>query len=156
MAAFALPVSPDGEVLPHDHPGLVGDRLIRRISPDHIVDDQNAGCRRISSALFKIKPKQGYLSFDAEGCISGRGHDPAAFVRTPPWCGALIISIELFRSFDTADQGMQRWKIGMVPLDDNPCHGAVWGGITKGQSNDIQRASEWLVGMPGVEKLHAD
>lgn len=154
MAGHASPIGPDGDVIPHDHPDLVnGNRMIRRISEDHLVTDENRSTTRISSALFKCDPRLGYLSFDAEKCITDAGKDPAEYVQSPVWHGALIISVDQFRSFNRATTAAETWKIGMVPLDDNPCHGGVWGKITKGQSNDLQRTSEWLVPIPGVTKL---
>jgi hypothetical protein len=41
-------------------------------------------------------------------------------------------------------------RVGMVPLDDNSCHGGVWAKITSGRSNDMLRASDWLVPIAGV------
>lgn len=70
MTAFEIPRDDKGEVIPHDHP-LFGDgqRLIRRICDDHIVEDKNLGRNRLSSALFKNDPRNGYLSIDSEKCI---------------------------------------------------------------------------------------
>lgn len=154
MSSFALPVDGSGNVLPHNHPDLIDDRnIIRRISEDHLVDDLNLGAKRISSALFKNDPRNGYLSIDSEHCIQQLGREPAEFVTDPRWFGALIISVGGFRSVDKASKDADRWKIGMVPVSGNDCHGAVWGKITTGQSNSLQRKSAWLVEIPGVQKL---
>jgi hypothetical protein len=154
MAGFVLPKDGDGEVTPHNHPDLIDDRrLIRRISGDYIVRDDNRGGNRISSAAFKNDPRRGYLSVDSENCITDKGADPVAWVTSPQWRGALVISVEHVRGIDPATTDKDRWLIGMVPLPDNGCHGAIWGKITAGQSNDLQRLSDWLVPIPGVEKL---
>lgn len=154
MNPFALPVDPSGDVLPHDHPDLTDDRrVIRRISDDYVVPDQNNGGQRLSSALFKNDPRDGHLSVDFEHCILQKKMSPAAYVTDPQWFGALIIKIGDLRSVDKASVAKDRWKIGMVPVEGNDCHAGVWGKITKGQSNDLQRKSNWLVRIDGVEKL---
>lgn len=148
------PLGDQGDPAPHDHPDLVGgNRIIRRISDDYIVDDDNRGTKRISSALFKNDGRQGYLSIDSEVCIVACGREPAEYVVTPRWFGALIISVDSFRSIDPGTEPKDCWQIGMAPLSDNGCHAAVWGKITKGKSNELQRLSDWLVPIPGVQKL---
>ncbi len=157
MCGFQLPISDTGEVLPHNHPDLVpGRRVIRRISKDLVVYDDNRGCQRLSSSLFKNDPRNGYLSVDSEHCITERGADPREYVTSPYWFGALILDVSEFRSADTSTSNESMWRIGMAPLDDNVCHGAVWGKITKGQSNTLQRNSEWLAEIHGVEKLSVE
>jgi len=154
MVEFVVPIDGDGEFLPHNHPSLVGGhRIIRRISDDYIVVDSNTGGKRISSALFKNDPRQGYLSIDSETCILDRQVEPPAWVTSPTWRGALVLTVIEFRGCDVAVATDAEWQIGIAPLDENPCHGAVWGKITKGQSNEIQRRSAWLVEMQGVDKL---
>ena len=146
-----------GDIAPHDHPEMAGDNsVIRRICADHVVPDENRGGSRLSSALFKNDPREGsYLSVDSVHCITEAGNNPAEFVTTPKWFAALIITIASLRASDKATKVGDRWKIGMVPLPNNDCHGAVWGKITKGQSNELQRKSDWLVPAPGVAKLTA-
>lgn len=157
MAGFVLPQDADGEIQPHDHPDLQGARrMIRGVNKAmHVVWDANKGCDRLSSALFRCSPKrQGYLSFDSEHCLVARGEDPADYIDRSEWDGAVIITVEHFRSFDPAQNDNDRWKIGMVPLNDEeppkPCHGAVWGSISEGRANSIRRAVAWLVELPGV------
>jgi hypothetical protein len=154
---FVIPRDGSGEVLPHDHPRLTGDnRLIRRISDEYVVTN-DAGGQRLSSAVFKHHPRQGHLSFDSERCIVDGGDDPAAYVTSPIWMGALAISVGELRSVDPADKPEQRWKIGMVPIiPENPCHAGLWGKVTQGQSNELQRRSSWLVAIPGVAKLESE
>jgi hypothetical protein len=157
VCGFELPISETGAVLPHDHPDLIpGRRVIRRISEDFVVVDENRGCRRLSSSLFKSDPRSGYLSVDSEHCIIECGADPQEYVTSPRWFGALILDVGEFRLVDTSTSEESLWRIGMVPLDENVCHGAIWGKITKGQSNTLQRNSEWLVEIPGIEKLSVE
>jgi hypothetical protein len=153
MPPFVIPRDANGEVLPHDHPDLVGaNRLIRRISDEYIVPN-GVGGQRLSSAVFKNDPRLGYLSLDSEKCILSGNQVPAAYVTSPVWMGALVISVDQFRSVDPATTPNDAWKIGMIPVTDNPCHAGVWGKITQGQSNELQRRSDWLVSISGVAKL---
>ncbi len=96
------------------------------------------------------------MSVDSELCITQRGADPGEYVTSSHWFGALILDVCEFRLVDNSTNEAAKWLIGMVPLDDNVCHGAIWGKITKGQSNSLQRKSEWLVEIPDVEKLSVD
>lgn len=154
MPPFVIPRDASGEVQPHDHPDLAGEnRLIRRISDEYVVLDSTGGLR-LSSALFKHDPRQGHLSFDSERCILDAGKDPRAYVTSSMWMGALAISVGQVRSVDQADKPENRWKIGMVPIvPDNPCHAGLWGKVSQGRSNELQRRSAWLVAIPGVTKL---
>jgi hypothetical protein len=153
---FQLPIDAFGEVVPHDHPDLVGEaRMLRGVASNHIVPDNNYGCQRLSSALFKNKPnRQGYLSVGSQPCIEACDQAPVDYMDGRGWLGVVSISVESFRSFDPATQAADRWKIGMYPLpnDDppDPCHGAVWGTITKAKADDIRRVVEWLIEIPDV------
>lgn len=152
MPPFAIPRDADGEALPHNHPDLAGDnRVIRRISDEYVVTSGD-GAQRLSSAVFKHDPRQGHLSLDSEKCIRDANQDPAQYVTSSDWMGALVISVEQFRSVNQPQKPEEAWKIGMVPVADNPCHAGVWGKITQGQSNELQRRSEWLVKIAGVAK----
>jgi hypothetical protein len=153
VAVFPIHRGPDGEVVPHDHPDLSnGNRLIRRVSNEYVVPDGNGG-RRLSSAVFKHDPRQGHLSVDSEKCITDLPEEPIAYVTSPVWIGALILTVDQFRSVNKPQKPAEQWKIGMVPVPGNDCHAGVWGKITQGKSNDLQRLSQWLVAIPGVEKL---
>ena len=155
MAAFVIPRDDAGNVVPHDHPDLQGDnRVIRRISEQFIVPSATGG-RRLSSAVFKNDARQGHLSLDSEKCILAIPEEPAAYVTTPVWVGALIISGTQFQAVQQPKKGDAIWQMGMVPVDGNDCHAGVWGKITAGNSNELQRRSDWLVPIPGVEKLAA-
>ncbi len=133
--------------------------MLRGVAASHIVADDNFGCHRLSSALFKNNPKrQGYLSFNSQTCIEARGGAPADYMRARSdscqWIGAVSVSVEQFRSFDPGEAPNEMWKIGMVPLDHetppDPCHGAVWGTITKSKADAIRRTVDWLIEVDGV------
>jgi hypothetical protein len=150
-AGFDLPKDANGEVLPHDHPNFAGGKfLIRRISAEQIVPDKNRACNRLSSAVFAYDDPVDHLSCDSVVCIEARGKDPGDWIRTDGWIGALTLGADNVRSIQAA--GGASVQIGMVPLDDNPCHGGVWAKITRGRANAMLRASSWLVSIPGVEK----
>ena len=152
MPPFEIPRGDDGAVLPHDHPDLTGEnRVIRRISDEYVVPD-GAGGQRISSGVFKHDPLQGHLSLDSEKCILATEADPVRYVTSPVWVGALVISVEGFRAVNQPKKPEETWKIGMLPVDGNPCHAGAWGKIIQGQSNELQRRSDWLVQIPGVTK----
>jgi hypothetical protein len=156
VAGFALSRNAEGEVTPHNHPDLQGDaRILRGVHRRHIVPDANRGCERLSSTLFKNDPKrQGYLSFASEVCTEARGEDPAEYMLKRGWIGAVAMTVSQLRTFDPADEEADKWKIGMVPLEDeeppDPCHGAMWGKISEGKANDIRRSVVWLVQVPDV------
>jgi hypothetical protein len=143
-----IPLDDFGEVIPHDHPNFAnGEALIRRISIHHIVPTAD-GRKRLSSAVFKYTDPDGYLSCDSEKCIIDLDKIPADFVMTDDWLGALIINVGIFREISSPDLP----KIGMVPLSDNPCHGAVWGRINSGKSKNLKASCDWLKQIDGVDK----
>jgi len=149
MADFEIPRDDKGEVLPHDHPNFgPGQTLIRRIADTShwIVDDQNRNCRRLSSAVYKYNDPTNHLSCDSPVCIEALGHQPTAWVTSDFWVGSLTLPVDKLREI----QGATETHVGMVPLEDNACHGGVWAKITSGRSNDMLRASEWLVPIEGV------
>lgn len=157
MASFVLPLAADGQIAPHDHPDLQGARRMIRgvVRLRHVVRDDNRNCWRLSSALFRNSVRRhGYLSFDSEFCMQSRNEDPASCLTGTDWDGAVAISVQDFRSFDPNDADDDKWKIGMVPLEEEvppkPCHGAVWGDISEGKANGIRRATEWFVPLPDV------
>lgn len=139
---------------PHDHPNFAPEtRLIRRISREQIVPDRNRNCDRLSSAVYAFDNPADHLSCDSATCISLLNRDPGDYVKTPGWEGAVWMTVEAFRSVERPEAP---FKIGMVPLADNPCHGGVWGKITRGQANRLLKNSEWLNEIVGVEVCPKD
>ena len=94
MDDFNIPRDQNGAVLPHDHPNFgAGENLIRRISAEHIVPDNNRGCNRLSSAVFKFHDPADHLSCDSTACITALKASPIEWVSTDGWLGALTVRI---------------------------------------------------------------
>lgn len=146
-AAFEIPHDEQGYPQPHDHPNFSGQRrAIRRVQDHHIVSSRDGIGRRISTAIFKnAKPTPlDYVSCDSEHCILARDLQPAAYTAGEKWRGALILQAEAMRNAHNA------LLIGMWPLSENVCHGAVWGKITSGQAKLLLSKCEWLREIDGV------
>lgn len=137
------PRDANGEVIPHDHPEILGDHIvIRRISEKQIVVD--GGQRRISSIAFKPSSgPNGGMSVDLESFIIAQQLDPRAFVTTPVWMGSVC--------FRAGDLRADTLKVGYDPLPDNDCHGEVWGATKRPQWRRLQRLAVWYVQIDGVE-----
>lgn len=147
MTDGEIPRDENGDVIPHDHPNFgPGTTLIRRVSVEYIVHDDNRDCDRLSSALFKFDDPADHLSCDSTVCIEALDRDPAAWVTDNHWIGSVTLQINKLREI----QAETETKVGMVPLDSNQCHGGVWGKITRGRANMLLRASDWLVPISGV------
>jgi hypothetical protein len=124
-----LPLDPpprdsQGEVLPHDHPGILpDDGVIRRISPQQWVYDAKIQGKRLSSMAFK--PSTGEregMSIDLQKLIEEAGFDPKTYIMSPPWIGAVRFTAGGLRA-----EGL---TVGYDPVADNPYHGQVWGAFT--------------------------
>ncbi|MGK9042774.1 hypothetical protein KXS05_20605 [Rhizobium sp. SA279] len=139
------------KVVPHDHEEIDNDDfLIRRIDPrQHIVQDDNLNCRRLSSKAFQPSSEDGGgMSVDIEKLILADGIDPATYVTSPKYVGSIRFSAEAARSASLL--------VGYDPLSDNPYHGEVWGEnkpnrFSRTQQRAICTASNWLVQIPNVE-----
>lgn len=153
MDDFTIPRDESGNVLPHDHPNFAtGKSLIRRISAEHVVFDKNRNCQRLSSALFAYDDPANHLSCDSPACIEACNEEPAAYVSTDGWLGAVVLAADKVRSIQA---GIDT-RIGMVPLEENPCHGGVWAKITRGRANAMLRTADWLVAIPNTAKSDQD
>ena len=144
-----MPLAPpprdsSGEVVPHDHAGILpDDGVIRRISEQQVVDDQGRGCRRISSMAFKASSEVGGgMSVDLQREIEEARFDARAYVTTPRWTGSVR-----FMARDLRAIGL---KVGYDPLKTNPYHGQVWGDFSKAQQQSLRTISHWFVELPGV------
>lgn len=156
MCDFERPKDEDGNTLPHDHPSLVGERLIiRHINPDDIVPDDNTGGLRLSSAVFQHRYRDplDHLSFDSKHCLDEKGIELEDHVNTAKHPGSLSISVDDFRAEDPNEQLDDKWKIGMVDVPGNDCHGGVWGKISPGVAKKLQRKAVWARPVDGVAKL---
>jgi hypothetical protein len=106
--------------------------LLRRIRPDQIVDDENSGARRPSSAAFK-DPE---LSVDAEPILRANGLDWKFSVQ-----GHEGYSLVQFKA------GRARAKALPVihkPINGNPAHTEVHGRKTQGIANHLVAGATWV------------
>jgi hypothetical protein len=145
-----LPLDPpphdaSGNVLPHDHEGILNSEgVIRRISANHIVDDpKTAGGRRLSSAAFeKSSGPNASMSVDLQTQIEEAGYVASAYVIDRRWIGAVR-----FVARDLREQGFQ---VGFDPLPENPFHGGVWGNFSRSRQKAMSEIGEWMVPITGV------
>lgn len=159
MCEFERPVDEDGNTLPHDDPSLAGERLIiRHIYPGHIVPDDNTGGLRLSSAVFEHRYRDplDHLSFDSQHCLDEKGIALRDAVDASNYPGSLSISVQDFREEDPSEKSEDKWKIGMIPVPGNDCHGGVWGKISGGIAKKLQRRAIWARPIPGVSKLEPE
>jgi hypothetical protein len=145
------PRDANGRVIPHDDPAILNDDLlIRRINPNHVVDDANLGRKRISTkAIQPSSEPNGGMSVDHERSIRESGNDPAAFVTVPPYTGSIAFAANAART--------AKLRVGPDPiLPPNPYHCEVWGPdprpnqFTRSQQKALLRAAAWFVAIPGV------
>jgi hypothetical protein len=139
------PRDADGIVLPHNHSGISDvDRVIRRISEEHIVVDAKApGGRRVSTLAFQNSTEGNRgMSVDLEGSIIEAGLNAASFVTTPRFTGSVWFTAGHLRS--------ESFLVGYDPLPDNPHHGEVWGSFTRGRRNGLLASAQWFVPIDGV------
>lgn len=134
-----------GEVIPHDHEGILpDDGIIRRISEQQLIRDDKTGGRRISSMAFKPSSgPNGGLSVDLQRQVEEAGLDARKFVTTPRWTGSIR-----FKAGELRAEGFQ---VGYEPLEpDNPYHGEVWGRFTKVKQSRLRQLCEWFVQIDNV------
>jgi hypothetical protein len=151
-AVFEIPRDDDGNPKPHDHPNFDEQRrIIRRVMDKgvHIVPARDGVGRRISSAIFKNRnpTPHNYVSCDSEYCIIQQGLQPADYVASSEWCGAIILTAENVRSVAREEDEL---AIGMWPEPENHCHGAIWGKINSRQAHQLLSMCEWLWETDGV------
>lgn len=146
-------------VVPHDDPSISMDEtLIRRINPaQHIVSDDNRGCRRVSSkAVSPSSEPNGGMSVDVLGLMVAANVDAGQYVTTPTFIGSIAFNVRAVRAVGL-------WVgydpiIGNPGMPDNPYHGEVWGNdrpnrFSKAQKHALLVAAKWFVKIDGVEIL---
>jgi len=106
--------------------------LYRRVRPDQIVDDQNLGQRRPSSAAFK-DPN---LSVDAEPVLRSAGLDWHFSLSNHPGFSLASFTAGLARTLNLT--------VELKPETDNPAHTEVTGKKTQGTANVLRDASQWI------------
>ncbi len=139
------PRDANGVVVPHDHPGIAdADRIIRRISDEHIVSDVKApGGRRVSTLAFQSSTNGNCgMSVDLESSIVNAGLDAPSFVTSPRFMGSVWFHAAHLRS--------ETFQVGYDPLPENPHHGEVWGSFTRGRKNRLLASAQWFVPITGV------
>lgn len=125
------------------------DIIIRRINPkQHVVEDANLGCKRLSTKAFSPSSgEKGGMSVDIEALIIEGGEKPKEYVKTPVFTGSVQ-----FSAGDARELGLM---IGYDPISTNPYHGEVWGVVrpnrfTKSQQRGLITVSEWYIELEGV------
>lgn len=144
-----LPLEPpprddEGNVIPHDHPGIgPDDGIIRRVSEHHVVTDEKTGGKRLSSMAFKPSTGENAgMSVDLQAQIEEAGFDARAYVTTPRWVGSV--------RFRAGDLRSENFQVGYDPVPDNPHHGEVWGTFSRAQQRRLRQLCEWFVPINGV------
>lgn len=131
MTLQSPPLDSNMQVQPHDHPEILDqDGIIRRISEQHLINDEKTGGRRISSIALKPSSGQnGGLSVDLKRQIEEAGLNPQTYVTSPRWMGSLLFQASHFRQLDML--------VGFDPLTENPFHAQVWGDLKKKTNQKI-------------------
>jgi hypothetical protein len=112
--------------------------LLRRVRPEQIVEDQNSGARRASSAAFK-DPE---LSADAEPILQANGLD---------W----RFSLQGYDGYSVVQFKAGHARAKMLPvihkpippsdgIPGNPAHTEVHGKKTQGIANHLVAGSTWV------------
>lgn len=137
------PRDEQGNVTPHDHPGIEPeDGVIRRVSPKlHVVWDPKIGGNRLSSIAFKPSSDSG-MSVDLERQILDAGLDVHHYVTTPTYTGSLRFQVGALRG--------KSFQVGFDPTTDNPYHGQVWFARSKANEKTLRTLCEWFVKLDGV------
>jgi hypothetical protein len=119
--------------MPDVDDGSIADdhNLLRRVRPDQIVDDENLGIRRPSSAVFK----QQELSADSEHILSQRGSDWQFSLQ-----GYAGYSLARFRAGTARQLGL---AVIHKPLQNNDAHVEVHGKKTGSIADTLVTASWW-------------
>lgn len=133
------PLNAAGEVEPHDHVGILNQHgVIRRISAQHLVDDEKVAGKRVSTLAFSPSSGvNGGMSVDLENSIIEAGLNPQAYVVSPPFLGAVRFTAGSLRA--------QEFSVGYDPMPDNPHHGEVWGNFTRSKKKWLQETAEMYV-----------
>lgn len=133
-----------GNVIPHDHEGILSEDFVIRRIPEHwVVQDEKIGGKRISSMAFRCSSgPNGGMSVDLKQQIEEAGLNAKTYVTTPKWIGSMLFQVGQLRT--------EEYQVGYDPLDDNPYHGEVWGKFTKGKQNRLRELCEWFVPIDDV------
>ena len=125
------PRNAQGEVVPHDHPGIdPNDGILRRVTPYHYVPDPKTGGQRLSTMAFQASTGDGGgMSVDLQRLIEEAGLDAKVYVVSPPYIGAVRFTCGALRS--------EGFNVGYDPEPENLYHGEVWGVFSKAKQRRL-------------------
>jgi hypothetical protein len=112
--------------------------LLRRIRPDQIVDDENAGVRRPSSAAFK-DPE---MSTDAEPVLAGSGANWRQCLQG--YEGFSLVNIDAVHARAKGLDVIHKPIQGDPALPDNPAHTEVVGKKTQAIARHLAANAKWV------------
>jgi hypothetical protein len=125
--------------MPADNSDIADDcGLLRRVTPNQIVPDDNVGGRRLSSGAFRDRA----LSVDAECLLNADGLDWQFSLRDHPDFFLVRIKAGLARQHQ---QTVQHRKV-----PDNDYHAEVSGRKSDPICNELRKAAEWVKKPNGV------
>jgi hypothetical protein len=152
------PRDTNGLAMLHDHAEILDThRVIRGVSDEFVVNDDNGQPQRLSSALLDpsaidVDPYCG-LSVDLEHLMTEDGVDPVQYVKERKFLGAIVFGVRSFRS--------RNFFVGYDPRKGNPYHGGVWqdgargSKLTRGVRMALLREAAWLVQIDDVPVVAA-
>ena len=116
--------------------------LYRRIHPTHLVDDDEGGCVRLSSAAFK-DPRMSVHLQDALGAL---GREPASVLEAFPQHCLAALTAGLVRQYEQ--------EVIRSPTEEDPSHGEVVG--EKRRQRRYRRLKEGAVWVVAPSNACAD
>lgn len=133
-----------GSVLPHDHEEILDDhRVIRCISPLHIAKTVEGRLYIASFAYQASAEPGGGMSIDIETLMAEYGLEPHQLIDGSVYIGAVRFVVGALRS--------RGFQVGYDPLEDDLCHGEVWGRFSNGDKKYLKMTAEWAVPIDGVD-----
>lgn len=134
----------NGNVIPHDHVGILQDDwVIRRIPEKQVIFDPKINGKRISSMAFTPSSGiNGGMSVDLQKQIEEAGRDAREFVTSPVWIGSVRFQVGQLRA--------EEFKVGYDPSKRNLHHGEVWGNFTASKKQKLRELCEWFIAIDNV------
>jgi hypothetical protein len=112
--------------------------LLRRIRPEQVVDDENTGTKRPSSAAFK-DPK---MSVDAEPILTGDGRDWHACLQG--FQGFSLVNVDAIHARTRGLAVVHKPIKDDQTLPDNPAHTEVIGKKTQSIARYLAANATWV------------
>lgn len=124
--------------LPPDDPTIGdGEDLLRRIHPTWVIEDQNIGGLRLSSAAFSDSPDGSPMSIVLAMLLAEQGRAHRDALRGHPGYSLAAITAGLARELQ---QGVVR-----DPIEVEPAHGLVVGKKTGAVKRRFAAEARWIV-----------